>query len=69
MQWAVNIRLRPGHKLVETEATLNNCREVPGRYWFWAIAAAPATEDMRTIYLMREAYLHAFWPIFNFPST
>src|SRR5262245_23717846 len=68
MQWAVAIRLRPGRKFVETEVTLNNRREVPGRYWFWATAAAPATEDMRFIYPMREAYPHAFWPIFTFPT-
>lgn len=68
MQWAITIRLRPGLKLVETEVTLNNRREVPGRYWFWATAAAPATEDIRFIYPMREAYPHAFWPIFTFPK-
>jgi tetratricopeptide (TPR) repeat protein len=68
MQWAVAIRLRPGRKVVETEVTLNNRRETPGRYWFWATAAAPATEDMRFIYPMREAYPHAFWPVFSFPK-
>lgn len=68
MQWAVAIRLRPGRKFVETEVTLNNRREVPGRYWFWATAAAPATDDMRFIYPMREAYPHAFWPVFSFPK-
>src|SRR5262249_55356550 len=68
MQWAVAIRLRPGRKFVETEVTLNNRRETPGRYWFWATAAAPATDDMRFIYPMREAYPHAFWPVFSFPK-
>src|SRR5262247_1704625 len=68
MQWAVAIRLRPGRKVVETEVTLNNRRETPGRYWFWATAAAPATDDMRFIYPMREAYPHAFWPVFSFPK-
>jgi tetratricopeptide (TPR) repeat protein len=68
MQWAVAIRLRPGRKFVETEVTLNNRREIPGRYWFWATAAAPATEDMRFIYPMREAYPHVFWPVFSFPK-
>lgn len=68
MQWAVAIRLRPGRKVVETEVTLNNRRVVPGRYWFWATAAAPATDDMRFIYPMREAYPHAFWPVFSFPK-
>src|SRR5262245_4560732 len=43
MQWAVAIRLRPGRKFVETEVTLNNRREAPGRYWYWATAAAKAT--------------------------
>ncbi len=68
MQWAVAIRLRPGRKFVETEVTLNNRREVPGRYWFWATAAAKATDDMRFVYPMREAYPHAFWPVFSFPK-
>src|SRR5262249_11711710 len=52
----------------ETEVTLNNRRETPGRYWFWATAAAAATDDMRFIYPMREAYPHAFWPVFSFPK-
>jgi tetratricopeptide (TPR) repeat protein len=68
MQWAVAIRLRPGRKVVETEVTLNNRREITGRYWFWATAAAHATEDMRFVYPMREAYPHAFWPVFSFPE-
>ena len=67
MQWAVTIRLRPGRKVVETEVTLNNRRDVPGRYWFWATAAAHATDDLRFVYPMREAYPHAYWPIFSFP--
>lgn len=67
MQWQVVIRLRPGQRAVETEVTLNNRRDVPGRYWFWSTAGAPATDDMRFIYPMREAYPHAFWPVFSFP--
>ena len=68
MQWQVIIRLRPGQRAVETEVTLNNRRDVPGRYWFWSTAGAPATDDMRFVYPMREAYPHAFWPIFSFPK-
>jgi len=68
MQWAVAIRLRPGRKVVETEVTLNNRRETPGRYWYWATAAAAAKDDLRFVYPMREAYPHAFWPIFSFPQ-
>ncbi len=68
MQWAVTIRLRPLWKVVETEVTLNNRRDVPGRYWFWATAAAPAAEDLRFVYPMREAYPHVFWPVFTFPQ-
>jgi tetratricopeptide (TPR) repeat protein len=67
MQWAVTIRLRPGRKEVETEVLLNNRRDVPGRYWFWATAAAHATDDLRFVYPMREAYPHMFWPVFSFP--
>lgn len=68
MQWQVIIRLRPGQRAVETEVTLNNRREVPGRYWFWSTAGASAADDMRFIYPMREAYPHAFWPVFSFPK-
>ncbi|MEK7405899.1 MAG: DUF5107 domain-containing protein [Acidobacteriota bacterium] len=67
MQWAVTVRLRPARKVVETEVRLNNRREVPGRYWFWATAAAQAADDMRFVYPMREAYPHVFWPVFSFP--
>jgi len=68
MQWAVTIRLRPGRKDVESEVTLNNRRLLPGRYWYWSTAGAPASEDMRFVYPMREAYPHAFWPVFSFPK-
>ncbi len=67
MQWAVVIRLRPATKYVETEITLFNRLPVPGRYWYWATAAAPATDDLRFVYPMREAYPHTFWPVFSFP--
>ncbi len=68
MQWQAIIRLRPGRRAVETEVTLNNRRPVPGRYWYWSTAGAAATADMRFIYPMREAYPHAFWPVFSFPK-
>jgi tetratricopeptide (TPR) repeat protein len=68
MQWQVIVRLRPGQRVVETEVTLNNRQPVPGRYWYWSTAGAPATADMRFIYPMREAYPHAFWPVFSFPK-
>src|SRR5919206_1214691 len=68
MQWAVTIRLRPGRKDVESEVTLNNRRVTTGRYWYWSTAGAPATEDMRFVYPMRDAYPHAFWPVFSFPK-
>src|SRR5258706_8802810 len=68
MQWQVIIRLRPGQRAVETEVTLNNRREVPGRYWFWSTAGATAADDMRFVYPMREAFPHAFWPVFSFPK-
>ncbi|HJQ24207.1 MAG TPA: DUF5107 domain-containing protein [Blastocatellia bacterium] len=67
VQWAVTIRLRPGKRVVESEVTLNNRTEVPARYWFWSTAAAPATDDLRFAYPMREAYPHAFWPVYSFP--
>ena len=68
MQWAVTVKLRPGRKVVETEVTLNNRRLTPGRYWYWSTAAAPAAEDMRFIYPMRETYPHVFYPVYSFPK-
>jgi tetratricopeptide (TPR) repeat protein len=68
MEWAVTIRLYPGRKYVETAVTLHNRRPTPGRYWYWSTAAAPASEDLRFVYPMREAYPHTFWPVFSFPK-
>jgi tetratricopeptide (TPR) repeat protein len=68
MQWQVIIRLRPGQRAVETDVTLNNRRNVPGRYWYWSTAGATAADDMRFVYPMREAYPHTFWPVFSFPK-
>ena len=68
MQWQVIMRLRPGRRVLETEVTLNNRRPVPGRYWYWSTAGAPAAPDIRFNYPMREAYPHAFWPVFKFPK-
>jgi tetratricopeptide (TPR) repeat protein len=67
MQWQVILRLRPGTRVLESEVTLNNRRSVPGRYWYWSTAGAPAAPDLRFNYPMREAYPHAFWPVFKFP--
>lgn len=67
MQWQIILRLRPGTRVLESEVTLNNCREVPGRYWYWSTAGAPAAPDLRFNYPMRETYPHAFWPVFKFP--
>jgi tetratricopeptide (TPR) repeat protein len=67
MQWQVILRLRPGTRVLESEVTLNNRREVPGRYWYWSTAGAPAAPDLRFNYPMRETYPHAFWPVFKFP--
>ena len=68
MQWQVILRLRPGRRVLETEVTLNNRRAIPGRYWYWSTAGAPAAPDLRFNYPMREAYPHAFWPVFKFPK-
>jgi len=67
MQWQVILRLRPGTRALESEVTLNNRRVVPGRYWYWSTAGAPAAPDLRFNYPMRQAYPHAFWPVFKFP--
>ena len=68
MQWQVILRLRPGTRVLESEVTLNNRQVVPGRYWYWSTAGAPAAPDLRFNYPMREAYPHAFWPVFKFPK-
>jgi tetratricopeptide (TPR) repeat protein len=68
MQWQVILRLRPGTKVLETEVTLNNRRPVTGRYWYWSTAGGPAAQDLLFNYPMREAYPHAFWPVFKFPK-
>ena len=68
MQWQIILRLRPDTRVLETEVTLNNRRPVTGRYWYWSTAGAPAAEDLRFNYPMREAYPHAFWPVFKFPK-
>ena len=68
MQWQVILRLRPGTRVLESEVTLNNRREAPGRYWYWSTAGAPAAPDLRFNYPMRETYPHAFWPVFKFPT-
>jgi tetratricopeptide (TPR) repeat protein len=68
MQWQVVLRLRPRRRVLETEVTLNNRRPVPGRYWYWSTAGALAAPDLRFNYPMREAYPHAFWPVFKFPK-
>src|SRR6185503_4984782 len=67
MQWQVTLRLRPGTRVLESEVTLNNRRAVPGRYWYWSTAGAPAAPDLRFNYQMRETYPHTFWPVFKFP--
>ena len=68
MQWAVTVRLYPGRNYVETAVTLHNRRPTPGRYWYWSTAAAQATDDLRFVYPMREAYPHTFWPVYSFPK-
>ena len=68
MEWQIILRLRPGTRVLETEVTLNNRRPVTGRYWYWSTAGAPAAPDLRFNYPMREAYPHAFWPVFKFPK-
>jgi len=68
MQWQIILRLRPGTRVLETEVTLNNRRPVTGRYWYWSTAGGPAAPDLRFNYPMREAYPHAFWPVFKFPK-
>ena len=69
MHWEVALTLRPHEARLEQRVTLFNCTPLPNLYWFWANAAVPATDDMRFIYPMREAYPHARfvvpYPVWN----
>ncbi len=67
MHWEVALTLRPGQARLEQQVTLLNPTPLTNLYWFWANAAVPATDDMRFIYPMREAYPHAPWPVYTFP--
>ena len=58
MHWEVALTLRPHEARLEQGVTLFNSTPATNRYWFWANAAVPATDDMRFIYPMREAYPH-----------
>lgn len=67
MHWEVALTLRPGEARLEQRVTLSNPTPLPERYWYWANAAVPASDDMQFIYPMREAYPHARWPVFTYP--
>jgi tetratricopeptide (TPR) repeat protein len=58
MHWEVALTLRPLEARLQQRVTLFNSTAATNRYWFWANAAVPATDDMRFIYPMREAYPH-----------
>jgi len=58
MHWEVELTLRPHEARLEQTVTLFNSTPTPNRYWFWANAAVPASDEMRFIYPMREAYPH-----------
>ena len=67
MYWEVALTLHPGEARLEQHVTLFNPTPLTNRYWYWANAAVPATDDMQFVYPMREAYPHARWPVFTFP--
>jgi hypothetical protein len=66
LRWATTFRLHPCQQLVEVKLPPNNCRKVPDRYWFWAMAAALATNDMRLFVLCAKP-IHRLSGLF-FPS-
>ena len=63
MHWEVALTLRPHEARLEQHVTLFNSTPAAHRYWFWANAAVPATDDMRFIYPMREAYPHQLFAV------
>ena len=67
MHWEVALTLHPGEARLEQRVTLFNPTPLTNRYWYWANAAVPATDNMQFIYPMREAYPHARWPVFTYP--
>jgi tetratricopeptide (TPR) repeat protein len=68
MHWFVALTLYPDRSYLEQEVFLYNRTPVANRYWFWANAAVPASEDMQYVYPMTSAYPHAKFPIFTFPD-
>jgi len=67
MHWEVALTLRPGQARVEQRVTLFNDTPATHRYWYWANAAVPATDDMQFIYPMREAYPHLKGVVWSYP--
>lgn len=67
MHWEVALTLRPGQARAEEHVTLFNSTPLTNLYWFWATTAVPATEDMRFIYPMREAYPHTKGVVWSYP--
>src|SRR5271157_5487776 len=63
MHWEVALTLRPHQARLEQRVTLFNSTPTTNRYWFWANAAVPATDDMRFIYPIREAYPHQLFAV------
>jgi tetratricopeptide (TPR) repeat protein len=68
MHWFVALTLYPDRSYLEQEVFLYNRTPITNRYWFWANAAVPASEDMQYVYPMTSAYPHAKFPIFTFPD-
>jgi tetratricopeptide (TPR) repeat protein len=67
MHWEVALTLRPGQARLEQHVTLFNATPLTNRYWYWANAAVPATEDVQFVYPMREAYPHWKGEVWSYP--
>ncbi|MBI1941179.1 MAG: DUF5107 domain-containing protein [Acidobacteria bacterium] len=67
MHWEVAMTLRPGQARLEQHVTLINVTPLTHLYWFWATTAVPASNDMRFIYPMREAYPHTKGVVWSYP--
>ncbi|MFB3924368.1 MAG: DUF5107 domain-containing protein [Terriglobia bacterium] len=67
MHWEVALTLRPAQARLEQRVTLFNSTPLTNLYWFWATAAVPASEGMRFVYPMREAYPHIKGEVWSFP--
>jgi hypothetical protein len=67
-RWRVELRLQPGHAVVEQKVDLYNASDVRHRYYWWSNAAVQVWDDSRLVYPTELMGTHGFtriepWPI------